>query len=254
VLIRRRKKQPIYVGDPGVGKTAIAEGCAEDRQGRGCRGLCQLQRFTPWTGRAFGRNKYRGISRRLKGFFVRTDPKARAILLRGRDPHHRGAGPPRRTLDASNILKPVLASGTLRCIGSTTYEEYKNHFEKDRALSRRFQKIDIAEPTRDEAVDILKGLRSSYEEHHRVHYTDTAIKAAVDLSARHINDRYLPDKAIDVIDEAGAVYRLSGKTGRGTVGVADVERWWPRWPGFRPSASAGRTRPAWRTWTAISGP
>jgi len=128
------------------------------------------------------------------------------------------------TMDASNILKPVLASGQLRCIGSTTYEEYRNHFEKDRALSRRFQKIDVREPTQEEAVEILKGLKVHYEEHHGVQYTASALRSAVELSARHVTDRYLPDKAIDVIDEAGAVYRLSDKPSKSAIGVHEIEK------------------------------
>jgi ATP-dependent Clp protease ATP-binding subunit ClpA len=127
-------------------------------------------------------------------------------------------------MDASNILKPFLSTGELRCIGSTTYEEYKNHFEKDRALSRRFEKIDILEPPVGESIKILKGLRSRYEEHHEIAYTDTALKAACELSAKYINDRYLPDKAIDVIDEAGAAIRLSGAANRKKIHPSDIEK------------------------------
>ena len=127
-------------------------------------------------------------------------------------------------MDASNILKPALATGDLRCIGSTTYEEYKNHFEKDRALSRRFEKIEILEPGINESVKILKGLRSRYEEHHGIVYTDQSLKAAVELSAKYINDRYLPDKAIDVIDEAGAFVRLSGLSHRKKINPKDIEK------------------------------
>jgi len=227
VLMRRRKNNPIFVGDPGVGKTAIAEGLAlKIVNGEVPRAFADAEIYALDMGALLAGTKYRGdFEARLKGVLAELTGKPEAILFVDEIHTIVGAGATSGgTLDASNILKPVLASGTLRCIGSTTYEEYKNHFEKDRALSRRFQKIDIAEPTRDEAVDILKGLRPSYEEHHGVRYTETAIKAAVDLSARHINDRYLPDKAIDVIDEAGAVFRLSGKTGRGSIGVLDVEK------------------------------
>ncbi len=227
VLMRRRKNNPIYVGDPGVGKTAIAEGLAlKIVKGEVPEAFANTEIYALDMGALLAGTKYRGdFEARLKGVLAELGQKPEAILFVDEIHTIVGAGATSGgTMDASNILKPVLASGTLRCIGSTTYEEYKNHFEKDRALSRRFQKIDIAEPTRDEAVEILKGLRSSYEEHHGVHYTDTAIKAAVELSAKHINDRYLPDKAIDVIDEAGAVHRLSGKPGRGSVGTADVER------------------------------
>jgi ATP-dependent Clp protease ATP-binding subunit ClpA len=128
------------------------------------------------------------------------------------------------SMDASNILKPVLTSGEIRCIGSSTYEEYKNHFEKDRALSRRFEKIEIMEPPLSESIQILKGLRSRYEEHHGIVYTDPALKAAVELSAKYLNDRYLPDKAIDVIDEAGAFVRLSGSSHRKKINPADIEK------------------------------
>ncbi|QLA19726.1 ATP-dependent Clp protease ATP-binding subunit ClpA [Desulfolutivibrio sulfoxidireducens] len=227
VLMRRRKNNPIYVGDPGVGKTAIAEGLAlKIVKGEVPEVFANTEIYALDMGALLAGTKYRGdFEARLKGVLSELTQKPEAILFVDEIHTIVGAGATSGgTLDASNILKPVLASGTLRCIGSTTYEEYKNHFEKDRALSRRFQKIDIPEPTRDEAVEILKGLRSYYEEHHGVHYSDTAIKAAVDLSARHVNDRYLPDKAIDVIDEAGAVYRISGKTGRGAVGVTDVEK------------------------------
>jgi ATP-dependent Clp protease ATP-binding subunit ClpA len=127
-------------------------------------------------------------------------------------------------MDASNILKPFLSTGELRCIGSTTYEEYKNHFEKDRALSRRFEKIDIMEPPVKESIKILKGLRSRYEAHHEIEYTDAALKAACELSAKYINDRFLPDKAIDVIDEAGAAIRLSGAANRKKIHPSDIEK------------------------------
>jgi len=136
-----------------------------------------------------------------------------------------GAGATSRgSMDASNILKPVLATGDLRCIGSTTYEDYKNYFEKDRAMSRRFEKIEILEPPINQTVQILKGLRSRYEEHHGINYTDPALKAAVELSAKYINDRYLPDKAIDVIDEAGAFMRLSGPSNRKKIHPKDIEK------------------------------
>jgi ATP-dependent Clp protease ATP-binding subunit ClpA len=127
-------------------------------------------------------------------------------------------------MDASNILKPVLTSGEIRCIGSSTYEEFKNHFEKDRALSRRFEKIEVAEPPVGESIQILKGLRSRYEEHHGIEYTDSALKSAVELSAKYLNDRYLPDKAIDVMDEAGAYVRLSGAAGRKKINPPDIEK------------------------------
>jgi ATP-dependent Clp protease ATP-binding subunit ClpA len=228
VLNRRRKNNPIFVGDPGVGKTAIAEGLAlRIMSGDAPESFLNTEIYALDMGALLAGTKYRGdFEARLKGVLTELKERPGAILFVDEIHTIVGAGATSGgSLDASNILKPVLASGTLRCIGSTTYEEYKNHFEKDRALSRRFQKIEVSEPTKEEAVEILKGLKSSYEEHHGVRYSLPAIKAAVELSARHINDRYLPDKAIDVIDEAGAVSKLRGKPGGKprVIGVAEVE-------------------------------
>lgn len=212
VLCRRRKNNPILVGEPGVGKTAIAEGfalaVAEDRVPHA---LLNTEIFSLEMGSVVAGTKFRGeFEQRLKGIIAAIQKRDRAILFIDEIHNIVGAGAVSGgTLDASGILKPVLASGELRCIGSTTFKEFQSTFEKDRALARRFQKIDVGEPSQEEAVEILHGLRSRYEEFHGVHYSDEALRLAVDLSARHINDRLLPDKAIDVIDEAGAEARLN---------------------------------------------
>ncbi len=226
VLCRRRKNNPIFVGDPGVGKTAIAEGLALRLHGGHVPELlreCEI--FALDMGALLAGTKFRGdFEERLKAVIAALGQKPGAILFIDEIHTIIGAGATSGgSLDASNILKPLLASGEVRCIGSTTFEEYKNLFEKDRALSRRFQKIDILEPSVPETVEILKGLRSHYEEHHGVRYSDEALQAAAELSARHINYRHLPDKAIDVIDEAGAYLRLHPGRAR-TVGVAEVEQ------------------------------
>ncbi|EHJ46680.1 ATP-dependent Clp protease, ATP-binding subunit clpA [Solidesulfovibrio carbinoliphilus subsp. oakridgensis] len=227
VLLRRRKNNPIFVGDPGVGKTALAEGLAlRIVKGDVPESFRDTLIFALDMGALLAGTKYRGdFEARLKGVLSELEQKPGAILFVDEIHTIVGAGATSGgTLDASNILKPVLGSGKLRCVGSTTYEEYKNHFEKDRALSRRFQKIDVGEPTVEEAVEIIKGLRAYYEAHHGVRYTPAALRAAVELSARHINDRFLPDKAIDVIDEAGAVRKLAGTTAKGAIGVAEMEK------------------------------
>ncbi len=182
--------------------------------------------------------KFRGdFEERLKAVLNALAKKPKAILFIDEIHTIVGAGATSGgSLDASNILKPVLASGEMRCIGSTTYEEYKNLFEKDRALSRRFQKIDITEPTVEETVEILRGLKSHYEEHHGVIYSDEALQAAAELSARHINFRHLPDKAIDVIDEAGAYLRLHPRENR-QVSLPISKRWSPPSPASRRAAS-----------------
>lgn len=224
VLCRRRKNNPIFVGDPGVGKTALAEGLALMIQAGDAPDLL-LERdiYALDLGALLAGTKFRGdFEERLKAVVNALRKQEGAILFIDEIHTIIGAGATSGgSLDASNILKPLLADGELRCIGSTTYEEYKNLFEKDRALSRRFQKIDVPEPSVEETVAILKGLRSQYAEHHGATYSDAALRAAAELSSRHINYRYLPDKAIDVIDEAGAAFRLSG--GSGTIGVAEIE-------------------------------
>jgi ATP-dependent Clp protease ATP-binding subunit ClpA len=214
VLSRRTKNNPIFVGDPGVGKTAIVEGLAlRIHERRVPESFHDTVIFTLDMGSLLAGTKFRGdFEARLKQVILELTKKRDAILFIDEIHTVVGAGATSGgSMDASNILKPVLSAGRVRCIGSTTYEEYKNHFEKDRALSRRFQKIEIAEPSEEETFGILKGLKRYYEEHHGVRYTLPALRAASRLASRHVNDRYLPDKAIDVIDEAGAAVRLRGK-------------------------------------------
>jgi ATP-dependent Clp protease ATP-binding subunit ClpA len=227
VLCRRRKNNPVYVGDPGVGKTAMAEGLAQKIQQGDVPDLLQdVEIYALDLGGMLAGTKFRGdFEQRLKGVIAELKKKPKAILFIDEIHTIVGAGATSSgSMDASNILKPVLTSGEIRCIGSSTYEEFKNHFEKDRALSRRFEKVEILEPPVNETIRILKGLRSRYEEHHGIVYTDPALKAAVELSAKYLNDRYLPDKAIDVIDEAGAFVRLSGSAHRKKINPADIEK------------------------------
>jgi ATP-dependent Clp protease ATP-binding subunit ClpA len=211
VLCRRRKNNPVYVGDPGVGKTALAEGLARKiHLGEVPSVLKTAEVYQLDMGALLAGTKFRGqFEERLKAVINSLKKRPGAILVIDEIHTIVGAGSVSGgTMDASNILKPVLASGEIRCIGSTTYSEYKASFERDRALARRFQKIEIGEPTLSETIEILQGLKSYYENHHEVSYTDEAIKSAVELSAKYINDRCLPDKAIDVIDEAGAAVKL----------------------------------------------
>jgi ATP-dependent Clp protease ATP-binding subunit ClpA len=211
VLCRRRKNNPLYVGESGVGKTALAEGLAKrivENQVPEVLAGCTIYALD--LGALVAGTKYRGdFEKRLKGVLAQLKKEAGAILFIDEIHTIIGAGSASGgTMDASNLIKPVLASGELRCIGSTTFQEYRGVFEKDRALARRFQKIDVVEPSIADSVAILTGLKSRFEEHHKVEYTDGAIQAAVDLSVKHIGDRLLPDKAIDIIDEAGARQRL----------------------------------------------
>jgi len=225
VLCRRRKNNPIYVGEPGVGKTALAEGLALSMaRGEVPDMLADFEIFSLDMGALLAGTKFRGdFEERLKAVLAALAKKGKAILFIDEIHTVVGAGATSGgSMDASNILKPVLASGELRCIGSTTYEEYKNLFEKDRALSRRFQKIDVPEPSVEETLAILQGLKSHYEEHHGVRYSDEALRAAAELSARHINFRHLPDKAIDVMDEVGASFRLHPRS-RQEVGIREIE-------------------------------
>src|SRR5210317_424101 len=227
VLCRRRKNNPVYIGDPGVGKTAMAEGLAQRIQSGDIPELLKdVEIFALDLGGMLAGTKFRGdFEQRLKGVIAELKKRPKAILFIDEIHTIVGAGATSSgSMDASNILKPVLTSGEIRCIGSSTFEEFKTHFEKDRALSRRFEKIEIFEPPVSEAVQILKGLRSRYEEHHGISYTDSALKAAVDLSSKFLNDRYLPDKAIDVIDEAGAFIRLTGAVSRKKINPADIEK------------------------------
>jgi ATP-dependent Clp protease ATP-binding subunit ClpA len=211
VLSRRRKNNPLLIGEPGVGKTALAEGLAlRIIEGKVPGPLSDAKVYSLDMTAVLAGTRYRGdFEERLKAVMkvLIADPKA--ILFIDEIHNIIGAGATSGgTMDAANILKPPLANGELRCIGSTTFKDYRQAFERDRALARRFQRIDVGEPTVPEAIEILKGLRSRYEEHHNVKYSDPAIEAAVELSARHISDSHLPDKAIDVIDEAGARARL----------------------------------------------
>jgi ATP-dependent Clp protease ATP-binding subunit ClpA len=227
VLCRRRKNNIVFVGEPGVGKTAIVEGLAlKIERGAVPSALKDVTIYSLDMGALLAGTKYRGdFEARLKATIREIEKIPGAILFIDEIHTIVGAGATSGgSMDASNILKPVLNSGRMRCIGASTYEEYKNYFEKDRALSRRFQKIEIQEPTIEETVSILNGLRSYYEEFHGVTYTDNAVKAAAELAAKYINDKYMPDKAIDVIDEAGATRKLLGshKTGA-VVGVREIE-------------------------------
>jgi len=227
VLCRRRKNNPLFVGDPGVGKTALAEGLAQKIAGGDVPGLLRdIHIYALDLGGMLAGTKFRGdFEQRLKGVIAELKRRPKSILFIDEIHTIVGAGATSSgSMDASNILKPVLTSGEIRCIGSSTYEEYKNHFEKDRALSRRFEKIEIHEPPVSESVQILKGLRSRYEQHHGIEYTDAALKSAAELSAKFLNDRYLPDKAIDVMDEAGAYVRLSGSAGRKKINPSDIEK------------------------------
>ena len=227
VLCRRRKNNPVFVGDPGVGKTAIAEGLAQKIAGGDVPDLLKdVHIYALDLGGMLAGTKFRGdFEQRLKGVIAELKRRPQSILFIDEIHTIVGAGATSSgSMDASNILKPVLTSGEIRCIGSSTYEEYKNHFEKDRALSRRFEKIEIHEPPVSESIQILKGLRSRYEKHHGIEYTDAALKSAAELSAKYMNDRYLPDKAIDVMDEAGAYVRLSGAGGRKKINPSDIEK------------------------------
>jgi ATP-dependent Clp protease ATP-binding subunit ClpA len=228
ILCRRRKNNPLYVGEAGVGKTALAEGLAlMIVEGRVPDVLNDCTIYALDMGTLVAGTKYRGdFEKRLKAVIGALRKNPGAILFIDEIHTVIGAGAASGgVMDASNLIKPVLANGQLRCIGSTTYNEYRNIFEKDHALARRFQKIDVLEPSIAETVEILKGLQSRFEEHHGITYAEDAIQAAAELSARHINDRHLPDKAIDVIDEAGASLRLqSPDPANAVVGVQLVEK------------------------------
>jgi ATP-dependent Clp protease ATP-binding subunit ClpA len=228
ILCRRSKNNPLYVGDPGVGKTAIAEGLARKIvEGDVPEVLQDAVIHSLDMGALLAGTRYRGdFEERLKQVVNELEKMPEAVLFIDEIHTVIGAGATSGgAMDASNLLKPALSSGAIRCIGSTTYKEFRNHFEKDRALLRRFQKIDVNEPTVEDTILILKGLRSAFEEHHKVKYTPEAIRTAVELSARYINDRKLPDKAIDVIDEAGAMQMLVPPSRRRkTLTAKDIEK------------------------------
>ncbi|WP_038209168.1 ATP-dependent Clp protease ATP-binding subunit ClpA [Xenophilus azovorans] len=227
ILCRRRKNNPLLVGEAGVGKTAIAEGLAwRITQGEVPEILAESNVYSLDMGALLAGTKYRGdFEQRLKGVLKSLKDKPNAILFIDEIHTLIGAGAASGgTLDASNLLKPALSSGTLKCIGATTFTEYRGIFEKDAALSRRFQKVDVVEPSVAETIEILKGLKSRFEEHHSVKYAAAALQAAAELSAKYINDRHLPDKAIDVIDEAGAAQRiLAASKRKKTIGKTEVE-------------------------------
>ncbi len=227
ILCRRRKNNPLLVGEAGVGKTAIAEGLAwRITQGDVPEILAEAVVYSLDMGALLAGTKYRGdFEQRLKGVLKSLKDKPHAVLFIDEIHTLIGAGAASGgTMDASNLLKPALSNGTLKCIGATTFTEYRGIFEKDAALSRRFQKVDIVEPTVQETVDILKGLKSRFEEHHSVKYSTSALQAAAELSAKYINDRHLPDKAIDVIDEAGAAQRIMVASKRKkTIGKTEIE-------------------------------
>jgi ATP-dependent Clp protease ATP-binding subunit ClpA len=228
ILCRRRKNNPLFVGEAGVGKTAIAEGLARlIVEKKVPEVLANSVVYALDLGSLLAGTKYRGdFEKRLKAVLTQLRKQPGAVLFIDEIHTIIGAGSASGgVMDASNLIKPVLASGELKCIGSTTYQEYRGIFEKDRALARRFQKIDVIEPSVEEAVQILHGLKSRFEEHHDIKYARQAIRAAVELSARYINDRHLPDKAIDVIDEAGARQRLQPAAKRKKViGINEVEQ------------------------------
>ena len=229
VLLRRRKNNPIFVGEAGVGKTALAEGLAlAVHNGKVPDALKGVEIYALDMGALLAGTRFRGdFEQRLKAVIKAVVGNNKRILFIDEIHTIVGAGSASgSTMDASNLLKPALASGDLRCIGSTTYQEYKRSFDRDKALARRFQRIDVNEPTQEETIQILNGLKTYYEKHHNVKYTSAALRASVEMSARYINDRYLPDKAIDVVDEAGVAAHLRGKGKKEpeTVGLRDVER------------------------------
>jgi ATP-dependent Clp protease ATP-binding subunit ClpA len=252
VLARRRKNNPLFVGDPGVGKTALAEGLALKIHARQVPAqLRGAEIYALDMGALLAGTRYRGdFEERLKAVLAELQEREGAILFIDEIHTIVGAGSTSGgSMDASNLLKPALAAG-LRCIGSTTYEEHRSHFEKDRALARRFQKIDVPEPSADETVAILEGLQGRYEEFHRVRYTAAAVRAAAELSARYLHDRRLPDKAIDVLDEAGADVRLSAwdeEEGWPSVGEEVVERILASMAQIPPKTVAGSDRERLRT-------
>lgn len=251
VLARRRKNNPLYVGEPGTGKTAIAEGLAlRIASGNVPEPFRDLSVFALDMGLLLAGARYRGdFEARIKGVLGELDKHPGSILFIDEIHTIVGAGATSGgSMDASNLLKPMLAQGKLRCIGSTTHEEYRNHLEKDRALVRRFQTIDIREPSQESCIDILKGLQSRYEKHHGVRYAAPCLRACVELSARYVQERLLPDKAIDALDEAGALVRLrAGYRPGASVSRQDVEKVVARMAGIPTRTVSGKERDRLRT-------
>ncbi len=245
VLCRRRKNNPLFVGEPGVGKTAMAEGLAlRIVEGNVPDAFKQARIFSLDMGALLAGARYRGdFENRLKNVINAVTKIPHAVLFIDEIHTIVGAGSTSGgAMDASNLLKPVLANGEIRCMGSTTHEELRNHLEKDRALSRRFQRIDIREPSTDESLAILQGLQSRYAEHHNVTYAPAVLKSIVDLSARHVQDKLLPDKAIDVMDESGAAVALKNNHAKSKVTVADVERIVARMAGIPERTVSGKEK------------
>jgi ATP-dependent Clp protease ATP-binding subunit ClpA len=225
ILCRRKKNNPVLVGEPGVGKTAIAEGLAlEISKGNVPDMLKDMEVFSLDIGSLVAGTKYRGdFEKRLKGVLHELSQHENVILFIDEIHNIVGAGATNGgSMDASNLLKPALANGSLKCIGATTFDEYRNYFEKDRALSRRFAKVDVNEPSFDDTLKILKGLKHKYETHHSVRFSEKALKTAIDLSVKYMHERFLPDKAIDIIDEVGASFRLKARKRR-NVSEKDIE-------------------------------
>jgi len=225
ILCRRKKNNPVLVGEPGVGKTAIAEGLAlEIAEGNVPDMLADTEVFALDIGALIAGTKYRGdFEKRLKGVLHELEERKNAVLFIDEIHNLVGAGATNGgSMDASNLLKPALANGSLKCIGATTFDEYRNFFEKDRALSRRFAKVDVSEPSFEDTLKILKGLKHKYETHHSVRFSEKALKTAIDLSIKYMHERFLPDKAIDIIDEVGASFRLKARKRR-HVNERDIE-------------------------------
>ena len=225
ILCRRKKNNPVLIGEPGVGKTAIAEGLAlAIAEGKVPEMLANTELYALDVGSLIAGTKYRGdFEKRLKGVLHELSQREDAILFIDEIHNIVGAGATNGgSMDASNMLKPALANGDLKCIGATTFEEYRNFFAKDRALSRRFAKVDVKEPSFDDTLKILKGLKYKYEKHHDVHFSEKALKSAIDLSVKYMHERFLPDKAIDIIDEVGASFRLQARKRR-NVSEKDIE-------------------------------